>query len=163
MPLPTLTGIARLVADPELKISSTGNAYCQLRLVFQDRRKNDQTGQWEDGDIFWVRGTCFRQLAENAAESLAKGMEVVVSGRIRTEEWTDKQTQEKRQAPSLVIDSIAPSLAFAIARVAKADRSGPGSASGPGGGGQQQRPQQAQQPRQQPQPDPWATSADPPF
>ncbi|WP_051940752.1 single-stranded DNA-binding protein [Phaeacidiphilus oryzae] len=156
MPLPTLTGVARLVADPELRFTQAGKAMARLRLVFQNRRKNER-GDWEDGDVLWINGTAFGPLAEHIAESLEKGMEVTVSGRPRTEQWTDKQTQEKRTAVALVIDQIGPSLAFAIARVSRPERDGNGSQAG---AQQAPRPQQTQ--RQQPQADPWAMDQ-PPF
>jgi single-strand DNA-binding protein len=155
--LPDLTGIGRLVADPELKFTQNGKAMCHLRLVFQNRRQNPQTGNWEDGDTFWVSGTAWGTLAENVAESLSKGMEVVVKASIKTDQW--EKNGEKRQAPSLIIHGIAPSLTFATARVQKAERDH-GSQNQPA---QHRQPAQQQtQQRQQPQDDPWG-SPEPPF
>ncbi|WP_370129159.1 single-stranded DNA-binding protein [Streptacidiphilus sp. EB103A] len=157
--------MARLVADPELRVTQSGNTLCQVRLAFNSRRQNPQTQQWEDGDTFWVRGTAWRELAENIAETLQRGMEVIVTGELRTESW--EKDGVKHQQPALNIRSIGPSLAYATARVAKADRSG-------GNGGQQQT-QQNRQPAQQqtrqqqapqPQDDPWsvpASNEEPPF
>lgn len=159
MPLPTITGTARLVADPELRFTSSGKAVASVRLAFNSRRLNQQTQQWEDGDTFWVRGTCWEGLAENITETLEKGMEVLVSGELRTESW--EKDGQKHQAPALTIRSIGPSLAYAIAKVARSPRE-----QAPGGRAQggQQRPQQG---RQQPQDDPWATGpstlSEPPF
>ncbi|WP_181442263.1 single-stranded DNA-binding protein [Streptomyces tateyamensis] len=143
MPLPTLTGTARLVADPELRITPNGAPVCTIRLAFNSR-KQDPNGNWIDGDTFWIRGTAWKQLAENAAETLAKGMEVIVTGELRTESW-DKDGQKHQQA-ALMIRSIGPSLTGATARVTKADRNS-----------QQQRQQPQQQRPQQPQNDPWAS------
>lgn len=167
MPLPTMTGMARLVADPELRVTQSGNTLCLLRLAFNSRRQ-DANGQWVDGDTFWVRGTAWRELAENVAETLQKGMEVIVTGDLRTESW--EKDGVKHQQPALNIRSIGPSLAYATARVAKAERSG-GQQSQSQSQSQRQQPQQnrqaaQQQTRQQPQDDPWsvpASNEEPPF
>jgi single-strand DNA-binding protein len=142
MSLPTLSGTARLTADPELRFAPSGVAVAKMNLAFNARRKNESTGQWEDGDTFFVEAVAFKQLAENIAESFIRGMEVVVTGRLKTDQWNDKQTGEKRSKPSLLIDSIGPSIAFATAKVQKMDRS---NSSG-------------QTRRQQPADDPWATA-----
>ncbi|WP_327230833.1 single-stranded DNA-binding protein [Streptomyces murinus] len=151
--LPTLTGVGRLVDDPELRFTQSNKAVATVRLAFNSRRLNPQTNQWEDGDTFWVRGTLWEKLAENAAETLAKGMEVCITGELRTEQW--EKDGQKHSQPSLLIRSIGPNLAYATASVTKA-------------GAQQQRPAPQQQRRQgPPQDDPWATgpstSEEPPF
>lgn len=158
MALPTLSGVARLVDDPELRFTPSGAAVASMRLAFNSRRKNEQTGEWEDADVFWVKATAWRHLAENCAESLAKGMEITVTGELRTESWTD-QDGGKRSAPALQLRSIGPNLAFAVCRVSKA------SSNGPDGPARSQAPQQSQQqPRgrqsaaQGPAHDPWATT-----
>ncbi|MFF2954310.1 single-stranded DNA-binding protein [Kitasatospora sp. NPDC057965] len=162
MPLPTMTGVGRVVADPELRFTPSGAAVARVRLVFQNRRKNDQTGQWEDGDTLWIDGTAWQQLAEHVAETLTQGMEVLVSGEPRTETW--EKDGQKHSRVSLTIRSIGPSLAYATAKVQKAQRD-----SQQGGTGQQrqQQPQRPQQARQQPHNDPWDTGApsttEPPF
>ncbi|MFI9304811.1 single-stranded DNA-binding protein [Kitasatospora aureofaciens] len=162
MSLPTLTGVGRVVADPELRFTPAGHAVARVRLVFQNRRLNSQTQQWEDGDTLWIDGTAWNQLAEHVAETLTQGMEVLVTGDPRTESW--EQDGQKRSKVSLTIRSIGPSLAYATAQVKKAQRDG----NGQQGGGQRQQPtQRPQQARQQPQNDPWATDnatgTEPPF
>jgi len=148
MPLPTITGIARLVADPELRFTQSSKAVASVRLAFNARRLNPQTQQWEDGDTFWVRGTAWEHLAENICETLQKGMEVLVSGELRTESW--EKDGIKHQQPALSIRSIGPSLAYAVAQVSKPARD-----QAPAQGQRaQQRPQAA---RQAPADDPWAT------
>lgn len=123
MSLPNLSGVGRLVEDPQLRFSQSGTAVCSVNLAFNSRRKN-AAGEWEDGDSFFVRGTAFKEMAESMAESLTRGCEVVVSGRLKLDRWEDKQTGEKRSAPSLLIDAIGPNLRYATADVKKADRSG---------------------------------------
>lgn len=119
MSLPAISGVGRLTADPELRFAASGTAILTVSLAFNSRRRNKETQEWEDGDVFFVRGTAFKQLAENAAETLTRGMEVQVSGRMKTDQWEDRQTGEKRSAPSLLIDSIGPNLAYATAEVNK--------------------------------------------
>lgn len=153
MPLPTITGIARLVADPELRFTGNGKAVASIRLAFNSRRLNAQTQQWEDGDTFWVRGTAWEQMAENCAETLAKGMEVVVSGELKTQSW--EKDGVKRDSTELAIRSIGPNLAYATAQVTKSTSGGN---QGQQGGQQAQRPQQGQQRQQTAQDDPWATA-----
>ncbi|MFJ8054918.1 single-stranded DNA-binding protein [Streptomyces sp. NPDC096142] len=164
MSLPILTGVGRLTGDPELRFTQAGKAVASIPLAFNSRRLNQQTQQWEDGDTFFVRGTVWERLAENATETLSKGMEVLVTGELRTERW--EKDGQKHERPALLIRSIAPNLAFAIATVSKDAASQQN-----GQGGQRtQRPQGQQQNRQSPpQDDPWAVDAakgysnEPPF
>lgn len=133
MALPTFTGIGRLTADPELRFSPSGVAVARIALAFNSRKRQDD-GTWVDDKVFFVRATAFRQLAENAAETLHKGVEVAVSGRLETEQWEDRNSGEKRSAPALLLDGIGPNLAFATAKVAKVERdSGGGQGGGRGG------------------------------
>lgn len=155
MPLPTITGVARLTADPELRFTGNGKPVASVRLAFNQRRLNQQTQQWEDGDTFFVRGQAWERLAENICETLQKGMEVMVSGDLRTERW--EKDGQKHEMPSLTIRSIGPNLAHAVAQVARPayEQAPPDAQRG------QQRPQAA---RQAPADDPWATGAtEPPF
>jgi single-strand DNA-binding protein len=166
MYLPTLTGVGRLTGDPELRFTQASKAVASIPLAFNSRRKNPQTNEWEDGDTFFVRGTAWERLAENATETLSKGMEVIVTGELRTERW--EKDGQKHERPALLIRSIAPNLAYAIATVSK------DAASQQGQNGQRtttQRPQGQTQHRQGPPPadDPWAVdqangySTEPPF
>jgi single-strand DNA-binding protein len=166
--LPTLTGVGRLTADPELRFTQSQKAVASIALAFNSRRLNKQTNQWEDGDTFFIRGTVWERLAENAAETLAKGMEVLITGDVRTESW--EKDGVKHERPALLIRSIAPNLAYAVAQVSKDAQ---GQQNGQGGQRQTGRPPQngQQQNRQGPPPadDPWAVdnangySNEPPF
>jgi single-strand DNA-binding protein len=144
MALPTLTGTARLTGDPDLKYANSGMAICKIHLAFNSRKKNP-AGEWVDGESYFVGATAFKDLAEHIAESLAKGVEVHVSGRMKTREWTTDQG-EKRSMPELLIDEIGPSLRYATAKPVKAQR-GQG---GQGGAGQYSAPAPA---------DPWSAPA----
>ncbi|WP_432111132.1 single-stranded DNA-binding protein [Streptomyces sp. YPW6] len=162
MALPTLTGIGRLTADPELRFTSASKAVASIPLAFNSRRLNRQTQEWEDGDVLYVRGTVWERLAENAAETLEKGMEVIVTGELRTESWEKDGQRHERTA--LLIRSIAPSLAFATAVVSKVTSG----QNGGQGGGQARGQAQQSRPTQPPADDPWAIDnakgySEPPF
>ena len=144
MSLPTLNGTARLIDDPELRYAASGGAVVKIRLAFNSRKK-DQSGQWVDDAVFYVRGVAFGKTAENIAETLQRGVEVTVSGRMKTESW--ESNGEKREAPSLLVDSIGPSLRSATAKVTKASSSGGG------------RPADQGARQQQGSGDPWGAAA----
>ncbi len=141
MALPNVCGAARLISDPELRFTASGAAVAKLRLAFNSRKKTD-SGEWVDADVFYVDGTLWRQAAENAVESLSKGDEVVVTGRIKTRSWEGDDGQ-KRSMPELMIDSVGPSVRSATVTVNRVARSGAGNATS----------------------DPWAAGGDdaPPF
>lgn len=157
MPLPAIHGIARLVADPDLRFTSNGAPVANLRLAFNSRRQ-DANGQWVDGDTLWINATAWNHLAENIAETLTRGMEVIVQGDVKTESW--EKDGEKHSRAVLTVRAIGPSLAFAIAKVSKPPRE-----QAPAGAQRgQQRPPAAHQQQAPPQDDPWATSStEPPF
>lgn len=144
MSLPTMNGVGRLTAEPELRYSASGSPVVKVRLAFNSRKKDPQSGEWKDDAVAYVQGTVFGPMAESVAESLQQGMEVVVSGRLKTNSWED-QSGQKRSVLELVVDSIGPSLRSATARVTKVGSGGQG--------GQSRRGQQ------QPAGDPWAASA----
>lgn len=147
MSLPTLNGTARLIDDPQLRYAASGSAVVKVRLAFNSRKKDPQSGEWKDDAVFFVDGTAFGQAAENIAGSLARGMEVVVSGRLKTESW--EKDGEKRSGTALLIDSIGPSLRNATAKVEKA---------GGQGQGRQEYQQARQRSSQEGREDPWASS-----
>jgi single-strand DNA-binding protein len=118
MSLPTLNGTARLIDAPELRFSAQGTAVVKVRLAFNSRKRDPATNEWVDSDSFFIDGKVFGQHAQNLADSLDKGMEVIVSGRLKTERWETREG-EKRSGPSLLIDSIGPTLRYATATVSK--------------------------------------------
>jgi single-strand DNA-binding protein len=140
MSVPRITVAGRLADDPSLKFAQSGKAVARLRLVASDRKKNEQTGTWEDADTLWISATCWDKLAENVAESTKKGDLVVVTGRLVTEEWTDREGN-KRSAITLKVETVAADLQFRV--IKHSDARGP------------------QQDEKQPEAggDPWATPA----
>ncbi len=134
MALPTLTGTARLVDDPALSFTPSGKAVAKVRLAFSDRRKNEQTGQWEDGDKCFVDASVWDQEAEHVAESLTRGMEVLVTGKLRQRQYETREG-EKRTVFELAFATIAPTLKFATAKVQKMQRASGGGQQAPAQGG----------------------------
>lgn len=125
MALPTVTHTYRLAAEPEIKFSNNGNAVMRLRLAANSNRKNDQ-GQWEKTDELFINATAFGDLAQAIADAnLSVGQEVMVSGRLRTNSWTNDQG-EKRSVIELRLDSIGTTI--------RAPRNGGGQGGGLGGG-----------------------------
>jgi single-strand DNA-binding protein len=112
--LPKLTVDGRLAAEPELRFGQSGTAVAKLRVVAADRRRDDQTGEWSDGDTLWLDVTCFGKLAENTVESVKKGDLVLIFGKLKTDEWNDKDTGQKRSKITMIADSVAVSLQFRV-------------------------------------------------
>lgn len=116
----TLPG--RLVRDPEMRFSASGKAVTTFSVVTSRRVRNDQSGEWEDRDTTFWNCVAFGSLAENIAESaLSKGMAVIVCGRAYQEEWEAKDGSRRRSV-KVTADDVAPSLRFASAKVARAQR-----------------------------------------
>jgi len=147
MSLPILNGTARLIDDPQLRYGASGGAVVTVRLAFNSRRKDPQSGEWKDDASFFVDGKAFGPAAENIAETLSRGLEVVVSGRMKTDSW--EKDGEKKSRPELLLDAIGPSLRSATAKVTKASSSGQGRQAY-----QQARAASSREGRE----DPWASS-----
>jgi single-strand DNA-binding protein len=132
MSLPTLSGVGRLTDSPELRFTPSGKAVCKLRLAFNSRRKNPQTQEWEDGDVYYVDGSVWDQEAEHVAESLDRGHEVYVTGRLKSRQYETREG-EKRTATELAIDAIGPTLKYATVKVNKIARGSESKAAKSGG------------------------------
>jgi single-strand DNA-binding protein len=98
-----LTG--NLTRDPELRNTSSGTAVCSLRLAVNTRRKNNQSGEWEDKANFFDV-TVWGAQGENVARYCAKGRPIAVDGRLEYREWEDKETGKTRSAVQIVADSV---------------------------------------------------------
>ncbi len=150
-----ITVVGNLVDDPELRFTPSGAAVANFRIASTPRTFDRQTNEWKDGDALFLSCSVWRQAAENVAESLQKGMRVVIQGRLKQRSYETREG-EKRTVVELEVDEVGPSLAFATAKVTRASRSGGGGGGYSGGGGGQSRPQQ---PQQSAGSDPWATPA----
>jgi single-strand DNA-binding protein len=153
-----ITVVGNLVADPELRFTPSGAAVANFRVASTPRIFDRQTNEWRDGESLFLQCSVWREAAENVAESLTKGMRVIVQGRL-TQRSYETREGEKRTVVELQVDEVGPSLRNASAKVTRTQRSGgggfgggagygsgqQGGGFGSSGGGQQQN-------------DPWATA-----
>jgi single-strand DNA-binding protein len=174
----TITLVGNLTADPELRFTPSGAAVANFTVASTPRTFDRNTNEWRDGDAMFLNCAVWRQAAENVAESLQKGMRVIVQGRLRSRSYETREG-ERRTVFEVDVDEIGPALRYATAKVSRNPSGGGGQGGGrpsgatPGGGGQGggfgddpwasgggaagSRPQQSS--------DPWATpqSDEPPF
>lgn len=132
-----ITLVGNLVDDPELRFTPSGQAVAKFRVASTPRYRDQQTGEWKDGESLFLTCNVWRQAAEHVAESLQRGMRVIVQGRLRQRSYETKEG-EKRTVFEVEVDDVGPSLRNATAKVNKTTRS-----SGFGG---------------QPVDDPWASA-----
>ncbi|MGD0069787.1 MAG: single-stranded DNA-binding protein, partial [Streptosporangiaceae bacterium] len=132
-----ITIAGNLVEDPELRFTPAGQPVARFRVASTPRFLDKNTNEWKDGDSLFLTCNVWRQAAENVAESLTRGMRVIVSGRLRQRSYETKEG-EKRTVYEVEVDDVGPSLRNASAKVNKVVRSGAGDGSGGGGfsGGQ---------------------------
>ena len=164
-----ITIIGNLVNDPELRYTPTGQAVATFRVASTPRYMDRTTNEWKDGESLFLSCNVWRQAAENVAESLQRGMRVIVSGRLKQRSYETKEG-EKRTVYEVEVDEVGPSLRNASAKVSRSSRSGGG-----GFGGQSGQPGQSGQGGYgggagRPNDDPWAAdpadsgfSDEPPF
>ncbi|PJN21834.1 single-stranded DNA-binding protein [Kitasatospora sp. CB02891] len=132
-----ITLVGNLVDDPELRFTPSGAAVAKFRIASTPRTFDRQTNEWKDGESLFLTCNVWRQPAENVAESLQRGMRVIVQGRLRQRSYETKEG-EKRTVFEVEVDEVGPSLRSATAKVTRANRSGgPGGGGGGGFGGQQ--------------------------
>jgi len=123
-----ITLIGNLTNDPELRFTPSGAAVAKFTVASTPRYMDRQTNEWKDGDTLFLQCQIWRQAAENVAESLTRGMRVIVSGRLKQRSYETKEG-EKRTVFEVEVDEVGPSLRNATARVTKTTRQG-----GNGGG-----------------------------
>jgi single-strand DNA-binding protein len=131
-----ITIVGNLVGDPELRYTPTGQAVANFRVASTPRFLDKTTNEWKDGDSLFLSCNVWRQAAENVAESLQRGMRVIVSGRLRQRSYETREG-EKRTVYEIEVDEVGPSLRNASAKVVKSNRSGGNYAGGGQGGGGQ--------------------------
>jgi single-strand DNA-binding protein len=128
-----VTLVGNLVDDPELRFTPSGAAVANFRIASTPRTYDRQTGEWKDGESLFLSCSVWRQAAENVAESLQRGMRVIVQGRLKSRSYDDREGN-KRTVFEIDVDEVGPSLRSATAKVTRAMRSGPGGEGGGGGG-----------------------------
>ena len=132
-----ITVVGNITADPELRFTPSGAAVANFTVASTPRTFDRQTNEWKDAETLFMRCSVWREAAENAAESLTRGARVVVTGRLVSRSWEDKETGQKRSVMEMQVDEVGPSLRYATAKVTKTQRGG-GGGQGGGWGGQQQ-------------------------
>jgi single-strand DNA-binding protein len=131
MPDTFVTLVGNLTDDPDLRFTPNGAAVANFRLAVTPRVRDGDS--WRDGETSFFRINAWRDLAENATESLAKGTRVVVLGRLRARSWETPEG-ERRSVVEVEADEVAPSLKWATATVERTSRKA--GRSGPSKGGQ---------------------------
>jgi len=144
-----ITVVGNLTADPELRFTPSGAAVANFTVASTPRTLDKSTNEWKDGEALFLRCSVWRQAAENVAESLQRGMRVVVQGRLKQRSYETKEG-EKRTVVELDVDEIGPSLKYATAKVNKTTRGGGGGGFGSSGSGSGS---------QAASDDPWASAA----
>jgi single-strand DNA-binding protein len=134
---PILTVVGNLTADPQLRVTPSGVSMCRFTVACTARVFDKSSGGYRDAEPLFLTCTAWREVAEHVAESLTKGVRVLVTGRLRQSRW-ETDAGDKRSAYGLDVDEVGPSLRFATATVRKLTRTNGNGA---------------------PPADPWSTSA----
>jgi len=148
-----ITIVGNLTNDPELRFTPSGAAVANFTVASTPRSFDRNSNEWKDQPTLFMRCSVWREAAENVAESLTRGMAVIVQGRLQQRDYETKEG-EKRTVVELACEEVGPSLRRATAKVTKAQRGGGGFSGGQQGGGQQGGGQQGGGQRTE---DPWAT------
>ena len=120
-----ITVVGNLTADPELRFTPSGAAVANFTVASTPRTLDKNTNEWKDGEALFLRCSVWRQAAENVAESLQRGMRVIVQGRLKQRSFETKEG-EKRTVIELEVDEVGPSLKYATAKVNRTTRGGGG-------------------------------------
>lgn len=153
-----ITLVGNLTSDPELRFTASGAPVANFTVASTPRNFDRQTNEWKDGDAMFLNCAVWRQAAENVAESLTKGMRVIVQGRLRSRSYETREG-ERRTVFEIEVDEVGPALKYASAKVTRnsgGGNYGGGSFGNAGGSPVDRGPAAA---------DPWASaqSEDPPF
>ena len=171
-----ITLVGNLTADPELRFTPSGAPVANFTVASTPRTFDRTTSEWKDGEAMFINCSVWRRAAENVAESLTKGMRVIVQGRLKSRSYETREG-ERRTVFEIDVDEVGPSLRYATAKVNRtsggggggysqqggsgggdnwSSNQGQGGGGGYGGGGTSNRP---------PVNDPWASaqSDEPPF
>ena len=117
-----ITIVGNLTADPELRWIGDGTAVASFTIASTPRTFDRASNSWKDGEAIFMRCSAWRDLGENCAESLKKGMRVVAQGRLQQRSWESQKSGERHTSIELTIDEIGPSLRYATAHVERNQR-----------------------------------------
>lgn len=129
-----ITVIGNLTGDPELRFTPNGAAVANFTIASTPRVFDRQSGEWKEGETLFLRASAWREVAENIAETLKKGMRVIAQGRLKSRSYETKEG-ERRTSMELEIEEIGPSLRFATASVNRNQRNGGNNYGGAANGG----------------------------
>ena len=118
-----ITIVGNLVADPELRYIPNGAAVTNFRIASTPRVYNRETQQFEDGDALFMTCNCWRDMAENVAETLTKGARVIVTGNLKQRSFQTKEG-EQRTVYEIDVHDVGPSLRYATAQITRNPREG---------------------------------------
>ena len=161
-----ITVVGNLSADPELRFTPQGRPVANFTVCATEKKFNKEAKQWEDGDTLFMRCNIWGDYAENCAESLQKGMRVIVVGDLKSRQYETKDG-EKRTVWELEASEVAPALRYATAQVTRSQRKDGQQQQGQQRGAQQQGNQQRQQDNRwgggaRPDQNPWGGPAQAP-
>jgi len=125
-----ITLVGNLTNDPELRFTPSGAAVAKFTVASTPRYMDRQTNEWKDGDTLFLQCQIWRQAAENVAETLTRGMRVIVSGKLKQRSYETKEG-ENRTVFEVEVDEVGPSLRNATAKVTKTTKQGGGGFSAP--------------------------------
>ena len=118
----TITFEGNIAADLEVSFTPSGKQVVRFAVLVNRRRRNPDTGDWEDDEPTRHACTAFGTLGEHSADNLGKGDRVLIVGNVVTDSWADNNTGDKRTAQRILVDAAGPSLRWATARIQKAQR-----------------------------------------
>jgi single-strand DNA-binding protein len=127
----SITVIGNLTNDPELRFTPGGSAVANFTIASTPRTFDRQKNEWVDGETLFLRASIWRDAAEHVAESLTKGMRVIVSGLLKSRTYETKEG-EKRTVIELEVEEVGPSLRYATATVSRTRSAGQGVVEGGG-------------------------------
>lgn len=119
-----VTIVGNLTADPELRTINSGAQVVSFTVASTPRTWDRSINQFRDGNALFMECTAWRDMAQHIADSLTKGMRVIVQGRLTQDSWQDKATGQNRSRIRLQVDEIGPSLRYATAQVSRIARAG---------------------------------------
>lgn len=120
MPVISVTVVGNLVGDPELRFTPNGSPVATFTVASNERYR-DESGQWKDGAVSFVRCVAWRDLAEHAAESLTKGERVIVTGTLRQRDY-EATDGSKRTVWEVAASEVGAALSYATVKIARARR-----------------------------------------
>ncbi len=159
-----ITIVGNLTADPELRFTPSGAPVANFTVASTPRTFDRQANEWKDGDAMFLNCAVWRQAAENVAESLTKGMRVIVQGRLRSRSYETREG-EKRTVFEVDVEEIRPALKYATAKVTRTTGGGGNYGGGSSSGGSNWGNSSGGSSERSGGADPWAQaqSDEPPF